>query len=125
MAEGGAITLPWGDKIAFNYKCIVISVGLALLYWFAPSKNKWVLASILYLTYLAISWYDYLFGCATNPLRPTFLYSFYGFLKPREYRQAYATWQQQTKELVFLVDLLIVLLLMLALPAVLRWRPGC
>ena len=33
-----------------NLKCILISFGLAGSYWFLPSKSKWVLAAILYLT---------------------------------------------------------------------------
>ena len=30
-----------------NLKCVVISLLFASMYWFAPPKNKWVLAGIL------------------------------------------------------------------------------
>ena len=116
---------PWGDDIAFNLKCIYGSVGLALFYWFAPPKNKWVLAGILYFTYLAIAWYDHLCDCRQNLLKPTFLYGFYGALKPAEYRKHYADWKPQTKRLVGGVDLAVAAALLLGLPAFLRWRPGC
>ena len=125
MLGAGAVTLRNGDKISFTLKCIVISLLLALLYWFAPSKNKWVLLAILYLTYLALAWYDHLYDCRRKALQPTFLYSFYGALKPRAYQEAYEEWQPSTKRLVAGVDLGILGLLLLGLPFFLRWRPGC
>jgi len=121
----GAVQLKNGDRISFNYKCILLSVFFALFYWFAPPKNKWLLAAILYLTYLALAWYDHIFGCSHNSLRPTFLYSFYGFLKPRAYQAEYAAWQPATKSLVATVDAVIALLLLLGLPWFLRWTPAC
>jgi hypothetical protein len=121
----GSFKLKNGDRISFNYKCIVLSIFFGLFYWFAPSKNKWILLAILYLTYLALAWYDHLFGCKDNSLRPTFLYSFYGFLKPKDYQGHYEAWQPATKSLVATVDAVIALLLLLALPLFLTWRPGC
>jgi hypothetical protein len=120
----GEFRLPDGDAVAFNWKCVFLSLFFAGFYWWAPPKNKWLLVLILYVTYLALAWYDHLYDCRRNPLRPTFLYSFYGPLKPRAYRRAYADWKPATKRLVAGVDACIALLLLLALPFFLRWRPG-
>jgi len=122
-AGAGAFRTPWGDDIAFNLKCIYGTIGAALLYWFLPAKNKWVLLGILFAVYLCIAWYDHWYGCSTNPLRPTFLYSFYGWAKPEPYRRAYRNWQPDTKQLVLAVDAGIAMLLLLILPAFLRWKP--
>jgi hypothetical protein len=121
----GSFKLENGDRISFNYKCIVLSLFFGLFYWFAPTRNKWVLLAILYLTYLALAWYDHLFNCQNNFLKPTFLYSFYGFLKPTGYRSQYAAWKASTKSLVATVDAGIALVLFLALPWFLSWRPSC
>jgi hypothetical protein len=48
----------------FNLKCIVISLFLGLAYWFTPTKNSIVLVMILIMSYLAISWYDHVYGCS-------------------------------------------------------------
>ena len=118
----GSLLLQNGDRISFNYKCIVVSIFFAGFYWFAPPKNKWVLVGILYLTYLALAWYDHIFDCKNNSLKPTFLYSFYGFLKPKDYRGDYERWKPDTKSLVATVDACILLVLMIALPFFLLWR---
>lgn len=96
----GSLLLQNGDRISFNYKCIAMSIFFAGFYWFAPPKNKWVLVGILYLTYLALAWYDHIFDCKNNSLKPTFLYSFYGFLKPKDYQADYEKWKPETKSLV-------------------------
>ena len=121
----GSFALKNGDRISFNYKCIALSIFLAICYWFAPPKNKWVLVSILYLTYLALAWYDYFFDCKHNSLKPTFLYTFYGPLKPRAYQAEYDAWHPETKRLVASVDAGLLVLLVLGLPFFLRWEPGC
>lgn len=119
----GSLLLQNGDRISFNYKCIAMSIFFAGFYWFAPPKNKWVLVGILYLTYLALAWYDHIFDCKNNSLKPTFLYSFYGFLKPKDYQADYEKWKPETKSLVAAVDACILLLLTIALPFFLLWRP--
>lgn len=48
----------------FNLKCIVISLFLGLAYWLSPQQNPVVLVLILIMSYLAISWYDYLYDCS-------------------------------------------------------------
>lgn len=120
----GEVKLANGDAVAFNYKCIFLSLFFAAFYWWAPPNNKWVLAAILYLTYLALAWYDTVYQCA-HALKPTFLYSFYGFAKPRAYREAYERWKPETKRLVFHVDAVIALCLLAALPLFLAWQPTC
>ena len=47
----------------FNMKCIAISLFLSVGYWLVPAKNIIVLITILIMSYLAISWYDYLYDC--------------------------------------------------------------
>lgn len=47
----------------FNLKCIFISLFLGLAYWFSPKQNPIVLMLVLILSYLAISWYDYMYDC--------------------------------------------------------------
>lgn len=120
----GAVTLANGDQISFNVKCILLSIFTALFYWYAPSRNKWILLAILYFTYLAIAWYDWMFSCARNSLRPTFLYSFYGALKPRNYQEEYEKWKPETKRLVAIVDGSLLLLLLVLLPLFLAWKPS-
>ena len=51
----------YDGPITGNIKCIIISIILALLYWFLPSKNKYVLIFILYITYILIAYYDYIY----------------------------------------------------------------
>ena len=118
----GSLLLQNGDRISFNYKCVALSIFFAGFYWFAPPKNKWILVSILYLTYLALAWYDHLFDCKNNSLKPTFLYSFYGVLKPKAYQEDYEAWKPETKSLVATVDACIMLGLTMALPFFLMWR---
>jgi nicotinamide riboside transporter PnuC len=119
----GSFRTAWGDEIAFNLKCVYGSLAAALLYWFLPARNKWVLLLILYAVYLLIAWYDHLYSCVASPLRPTFLYGFYGWAKPAPYRQAYATWQPETKRLVRRVDVGLAVVLLALSPLFLRWQP--
>jgi len=123
--SSGALTLENGDRISFNYKCIFLSLFIATFYWFAPSKNKWILAALLYLTYLALAWYDHFFQCTSNSLKPTFLYSFYGAFKPKDYQQQYEAWKPETKSLVATVDAGIALCLFIMVPFFLMWNPSC
>ena len=114
MLEGG-FKLSNGDVVSFNYKCIIASLFFAGFYWYAPKKNKWILALILYSTYLAIAWYDHFFSCLRYPMKPTFLYSFYGRLKPHEYQAGYQSWKPSTKRFVFKVDMVILFIILLVI----------
>ena len=120
----GSFSLQNGDRISFNYKCIILSLFFSAFYWFTPSKNKWVLATIIFFTYLALAWYDHFFQCKSNSLKPTFLYSFYGAFKPKDYREEYEKWKPETKSLVASVDAGIALVVFIGFPFFLAWRPS-
>ena len=59
-----------GKPFEFNVKCIVFSLILSLGYWFAPHRNLWVLAFLLWFPYLAMAWYDWSYKCESK-LQPT------------------------------------------------------
>lgn len=101
LASSGEVTLRNGDTISFNLKCIVVSLLLALLYWFAPprtSGSSWPSS-----TYLALAWHDDLYDCRRRSLKPTILYAFYSPLKPPAHQEDYARWRPSTKRLVLLL----------------------
>lgn len=113
-----------GSPVYFNLKCVIATLVLATGYWFLPPHNKWVLLAILFFTYLALYWYDALFDCKRNPLGPTFLYHYYAWGKGKRYREEAARqWTPQTRRVVTLVDLAVLLVLVLAAPFFLQWRP--
>ena len=59
-----------GKPFAFNWKCIIFTAILAAGYWFAPHKNLWVLAFLIWFPYIALAWYDYSYNCS-DKLQPT------------------------------------------------------
>lgn len=59
-----------GKPFEFNIKCIVFTLVLVLGYWYAPPKNKWILAFLIWFPYIALAWYDYSYDCK-NKLQPT------------------------------------------------------
>lgn len=59
-----------GQPFALNIKCIIFTLILALGYWFAPHKNLWVLAFLIWFPYIALAWYDYSYDCK-DKLKPT------------------------------------------------------
>ena len=69
-------------------KCIIISIALALFYWFAPHRNKYVLLFILYFTYLLIAYYDHYYDCGRGQFGPTFLRTYYEWAKPKNSKQS-------------------------------------
>ena len=106
-----------------NAKCVVISLILASGYWFLPPRNKWVLAFILYSTYLAIAWYDaYL---CERALLPTYLRHFYEWAKPAELPQSkmYKNLCPEDARKIVIVDTVVLLVLLILLPSFLRWTP--
>ena len=107
-----------------NLKCIVFTLVLVLGYWFLPKRNKWVLIALLYLPYLAMAWYDYFYACERN-LGPTYLALFYAWNKPPESKQIYDynNWDPKIKKRVLIIDLIILGILILLLPAFLKWDP--
>jgi hypothetical protein len=59
-----------GHPFSLNVKCIIFTAVLAAGYWFAPHKNLWVLAFLLWFPYIALAWYDYMYDCR-DKLKPT------------------------------------------------------
>lgn len=105
----------------FNLKCIFLTLFLAIAYWFLPSKNIIVLCCILYFTYIALAWYDYLYECKRN-LGPTYLSLFYKWLKPPESLQIkqFDSWCPKIKRRVLIVDLCILTAIILLI-LLYRW----
>ena len=80
-----------GRPFAWNIKCIIFTLVLAGGYWFAPRRNIWILFFLLWVPYIAMTWYDYLYDCK-NKMQPTlFPYGRYIFLpfKPAGYQAEY------------------------------------
>lgn len=59
-----------GHPFSLNIKCIIFTAILAAGYWFAPHKNLWVLAFLIWFPYIALAWYDYTYDCR-DKLKPT------------------------------------------------------
>ena len=116
----------YDDTIGANWRCIIITIILALGYWYLPRRNKWILLAILYFTYLAIAIYDHMFDCRRN-MKPTVLALFYSWVKPRDSRQYkdYNKWSPAMKTKILIIDLLILFfILVFVLPWFLRWKPN-
>lgn len=67
MAGGEYIN---GKPFALNVKCIVVSLTLAAAYWWLPPRSFWVVAGILWTSYVSLSWYDELYKCS-DKMKPT------------------------------------------------------
>lgn len=80
-----------GRPFAWNIKCIIFTLVLAGGYWFSPPRNIWILFFLLWVPYIAMTWYDYAYDCK-NKMQPTlFPYGRYVFLpfKPPGYQAEY------------------------------------
>ena len=113
----------YDGPITGNSKCVVISIFLAIFYWYAPPKNKWILLFILYTTYLGIAWYDeYL---CERVLTPSYLRHFYEWAKPRKSMQSkeYKNLCPEPARKILIVDAILALLGLLFLPYFLKWNP--
>ena len=113
----------YSGPLTGNLKCIVISIILAGGYWYLPPKNKWVLAFILYATYLAIAWYDaYL---CERTLTPSYLRHFYEWAKPAKLKQSqmYQNLCPEAERKILIVDILLFVALLALLPTFLKWTP--
>ena len=114
----------WNGSLTGNSKCVLISIALALFYWYAPSKNKWILLGILYFTYLLIAYYDeYL---SSRRYTPTYLRHFYEILKPKysEQRKMYNNLCPDVAKKILSVDVLIFFMLIIYFPKFLAWKPS-
>ena len=114
----------YAGPLTANAKCIVITTLAALAYWYLPKNNKWVLISIIYFTYLAIAWYDWLYE-AKGSFGPTYLKHFYYMFKPHSSKQSilYKNLCKQHKSSILSVDIIIAILLILLIRPFLRWKP--
>jgi hypothetical protein len=113
------------DKISTNAKCIFISIGLALAYWFTPPRNKWVLIGILYFTYLVIAHYDHWYDCRHRQFGPTYLRHFYEIFKPYDsvQREKYRNLCPDVAKKILYVDIALLIAIFIALPKFLAWNP--
>jgi hypothetical protein len=100
-------------KPVVNWKCVVLTIVLALAYWYLPYRNGFVLLAILYFTYLALAWYDYWYACKRN-MGPTYLSLFYAPFKPQESEQIqeYKNWHPTIKQRVLKVDIVIAVIVL-------------
>ena len=115
----------YDGPITGNIKCIIISVLFALFYWYTPSKNKYILLGILYITYILIAYYDYFYDCRKGEFGPTFLKTFYEWAKPKNSKQniVYSNLCSNKKQLILTIDIIVLLLLILFTPIFLKWKP--
>lgn len=109
----------------WNVKCIALTLVIATGYWFLPVRNKWVLLALVTLPYLALAWYDHMYGCE-HTMGPTYLSLFYIWFKPQRSKQieAFRTWDPRIKRRVVAVDAVILMLVIASAPAFLRWNPA-
>ena len=115
----------YDGPITGNVKCIIISVFLALFYWYIPPKNKYVLLGILYITYILIAYYDFFYDCRKGEFGPTFLKTYYEWSKPKNSKQSiiYSNLCSNKKNLIMIVDIIVFILLIIFTPIFLRWKP--
>lgn len=108
-----------------NIKCIIMSIFLALAYWFAPRRNKYVLLFILYTTYLLIAYYDFFYDCRRGQFGPTYLKSYYEWAKPRNSKQniIYSNLCPEKKRVILIVDVVVFAVILGVTPWFLRWNP--
>lgn len=95
-----------GKPFEFNVKCIVFTLALAGGYWWLPPRNRWVLALLMWLPYVAMAWYDYAYDCS-NKMQPTIVpFGRYVFLpfKPPGYKARYETMAQAQKDAMARLD---------------------
>lgn len=105
-------------------KYIICPLVLALLYWYLPPKNKWILLPVMFLPYLVLAWYDYIYSCERN-MGPTYLSLFYAWAKPRGSEQIkdYKNWCPDIKKKVHIVDGIIAIALLMFVPFYIKWKP--
>jgi len=76
-----------GYPFTLNVKCIIFSLLMMALYSFCPPRslsfavNAFIYFMIFVVSYVALAWYDYYYGCKQLPLMRG-KYSFTGLFKP-------------------------------------------
>jgi hypothetical protein len=53
-----------GHPFTPNVKCVIFTTLVAGGYWFLPKNNMIVLLFLLWIPYVAMSWYDYAYNCS-------------------------------------------------------------
>ena len=116
----------YDGPITGNIKCIIISITLALFYWFAPHRNKYVLLFILYFTYLLIAYYDHYYDCGRGQFGPTFLRTYYEWAKPKNSKQSiiYSNLCPEKERLIMYVDIGVFISALIILPFFIKWKPN-
>lgn len=108
-----------GRPFSWNVKCIVFSAVIAGGYWYLPPKNLWVLAFLLWLPYVAMTWYDYAYDCR-DKMQPTIFplgrRIFLPF-KPEGYKKAYEALPAEQKRTMDRFDHVVTWTLAVALVA--------
>jgi UDP-N-acetylmuramyl pentapeptide phosphotransferase/UDP-N-acetylglucosamine-1-phosphate transferase len=79
------------QPFALNPKCIVISLIFAIFYWYMPYRKWYILVFILWVTYIAIAWYDDYYKCKYKMHPTIFPFGKYIYLpfKPKSYQNEY------------------------------------
>jgi hypothetical protein len=98
-----------GRPFVFNVKCIIFSLVLSVGYWFAPHRNLWVLAFLLWFPYIALAWYDWSYKCQ-DKLQPTVVpFGRYIWLpfKPAGYKKEFENLDPATIQVMDQVDHLV------------------
>ena len=114
---------PESNLAGANLKCIVLSLVVSGGYWFLPRRNKWVLAGLLYFTYLFLAIYDVKYDCRRN-LSPTYLAYLYLPFKPAgRQRDEWNAWPKHLKRKILFWDTVVIAGLLALYPAFLAWNP--
>ncbi len=98
-----------GQPFKFNIKCIIFSLILAAGYWYAPPKNLWILAFLLWFPYIALAWYDWSYQCQ-DKLQPTLVpFGRYIWLpfKPPGYKEEFERLPKENIEAMKTLDHLV------------------
>lgn len=111
--------MSYKDQNAINTKWIFLSTFFTLSYWFLPSHNKYVALTILYFSYLGLSWYDYLFAKSFEI--PTYLSKLFSWGYPPHSVQKIADMKIQKN--IVSADVFLYLLLLILAPLFVRWDP--
>lgn len=111
------------QPFALNLKCIVISILFALCYWYLPYRKWYILLFILWITYIAIAWYDHYYRCKykMHPTALPFGRYIYLWLKPPDYQKEYKEFPKWKKSLMDNVDHITLWTILMVLLCVFLW----
>ena len=92
----------FGQPFSINVKCVIFSLIIIALFLYKPNyQNQYLLYGILgllfVLSYIAMAWYDFAFGCDILPLKKG-KYSWQKALKPPVYESEKQIEGKETKK---------------------------